>query len=138
MSRTVLLATAEPALSGAALASVSDAEAASVSVVTGQASLDALLAAGAPKFSSAVVVVASGTASSSLAPSFLGAVAKALQPGGTVAVKLEQGAAATQVRGGGGEGGWIATAAEAARDARCARAAPLHAWMLRGASLLSS
>lgn len=85
MSRT-LLATAEPLLPASAVSGAGDA--AAVDVLTGQAALDALLASGA-KFSSAVVAPGAGRAS--LAPDFLGGIAKALNPGGRVTVQLVAG-----------------------------------------------
>lgn len=87
----VLLATAEPVLPASALSDSGDT--ALVDVLTGQASLDALLATGA-KFTSAVVACGPGRAS--LAPAFLGGIAKALQPGGRVTLQLGPGAAAVR------------------------------------------
>jgi len=91
MART-LLATAEPLLSGSTL---NDAgELSSVDMLTGQASLEALLASGA-KYSSARI--ACGTGKASLTPVFLGGVAKLLQPGASVVVQVAAGGA-SQVR----------------------------------------
>ncbi|GBF96862.1 anamorsin [Raphidocelis subcapitata] len=84
MSRT-LVATAEPLLAASAISG--DGETSGIDVLTGQASLDALLAAGT-KYSAAVV-----TGKASLAPAFLGGVAKALQPGGRVTLQLGAGGA---------------------------------------------
>jgi hypothetical protein len=106
MART-LLATPDAFVPGSSLSDVGDVLA--VDVLTGQASLDALLASGA-KYSSARVV---GT--TTLSPAFLGGVAKLLQPGARVEVAA---GAASQVR---------------ARCSRCFGRMPPPAWMLPAA-----
>jgi hypothetical protein len=92
MASRTLVATAEPVLAGSALGDAGSAP--SIDVTTGQASLDALLASGA-KYGAAVVACGAGRAS--LAPAFLGAVAKLLQPGAKVSLRLAEGGA-SQVR----------------------------------------
>ncbi|KAI8468419.1 MAG: cytokine-induced anti-apoptosis inhibitor 1, Fe-S biogenesis-domain-containing protein [Monoraphidium minutum] len=89
MSRT-LLATADAVLPVSALSgALTGADASTVDLLTGQASLEALLASGS-KYSGAVVACGSGKAS--LAPAFLGGVAKLLQPGARATVQLGGGA----------------------------------------------
>lgn len=88
MASRTLVATAEPVLAGSALGDAGSAP--SIDVTTGQASLDALLASGA-KYGAAVVACGAGRAS--LAPAFLGAVAKLLQPGAKVSLRLAEGGA---------------------------------------------
>jgi hypothetical protein len=93
MQRT-LFATAEPVLDGSILSdALPGAGAQAVHLLTGQASLDAVLSSGL-KYSGAVVACGSGKAS--ISPSFLGGVAKLLQPGARATVQL--GGVAQQVR----------------------------------------
>jgi hypothetical protein len=110
MASRTLVATGEPVLPASALGDAVDAS--SIDLTTGQASLDALLATGA-KYSSALVACGAGRAS--LAPAFLGGVAKLLSPGGKVALKLAAGGV-SQVRRG-----------AAVRAAALARPPPLPA-----------
>ncbi|KIY96140.1 hypothetical protein MNEG_11822 [Monoraphidium neglectum] len=85
MQRT-LFATAEPVLDGSILSdALPGAGAQAVHLLTGQASLDAVLSSGL-KYSGAVVACGSGKAS--ISPSFLGGVAKLLQPGARATVQL--------------------------------------------------
>lgn len=93
-SKRRLLATAEPVLDGSILSdALAGAGAQGVDLLTGQASLDALLASsGSNKYSGAVVACGSGKAS--LAVAFLGGVARLLEPGARATVQL--GAAAKQ------------------------------------------
>jgi hypothetical protein len=111
MSRT-LYATAEPRLDGSVLLEAGDAR--SADVATGQASLEALLASGAT-YGAAVVACGSGNAS--LAPSFLGGVARLLQPGATATVRL--GGAVERVRALRGRMHARGRACEAVRSAAC-------------------
>lgn len=87
MSRT-LFATAEPVLDAAVLRDSLPTQA--VDVLTGAAALDAVLASGS-KYRGAVI--ACGSEKASLDPSFLGGVAKLLQPGARATVQLAGGVA---------------------------------------------
>lgn len=84
MASRTLLATAGPWISGSSLGDVlGTPELSTVDVLTGQTSLEALLACGT-KYGAAIVLCDSGKMS--LAPAFLGALVKSLEPGARVSV----------------------------------------------------